>query len=322
MALSVLYKDITTVEADAIVNSSNPGLVGYSGVDGLLHELGGEEFEKECASKAGILVPGEALFTHAYNIPAKYVIHTFIPPFIGGKNGEAAILSGCYRKCLETADSLGCRSVAFPLIAAGNMGFPIPKALEIAVVAISEYLELYSDMDIYLVLYGEAAKQIAGSMFGDLDAFIKTNLHPPKTEDDKSLEELLSVQSESFVDMLYRFMDERGIDKPSRLYKAACVSRSAYSKIISGGVNKPSIETVVGLAFALKLTYEEAVPFFAAAGIALSDASKYDIIVKYFLKHGKYDIWEFNEQILKYGYDKLIGAEKGGEPAVKTSTAG
>ncbi|MBQ6013878.1 MAG: hypothetical protein IJL27_07530, partial [Firmicutes bacterium] len=65
-----------------------------------------------------------------------------------------------------------------------------------------------------------------------------------------------------------------------------------------------------------------AVPFFAAAGIALSDASKYDIIVKYFLKHGKYDIWEFNEQILKYGYDKLIGAEKGVEPAVKTSTAG
>ena len=70
------------------------------------------------------------------------------------------------------------------------------------------------------------------------------------------------------------------------------------------------METVVGLAFALRLTYEEAVPFFNAAGIALNNASKYDIIVTYFLKNRKYDIWEFNEQILKYGFKKLIGAEE------------
>jgi len=146
MALNVLYKDITTVAADAVVNSTNPELVGYSGVDAQLHALGGEAFERECREKAGILVPGEALFTNAYNIPARYVIHTFIPAFRGGKYGEAAILSSCYRRCLETADGLGCRSVAFPLIAAGSMGFPIPKALEIAVTAVSEYLELYSDM--------------------------------------------------------------------------------------------------------------------------------------------------------------------------------
>ena len=51
-------------------------------------------------------------------------------------------------------------------------------------------------------------------------------------------------------------------------------------------------------------------PFFNAAGIALNNASKYDIIVTYFLKNRKYDIWEFNEQILKYGFKKLIGAEE------------
>ena len=314
MSISILYKDITTVKADAIVNSTNPDMVGFSGVDAQLHALGGEAFDRECSEKAGILVPGEALFTHAYNIQAKYVIHTYIPPFMGGTHGEAAILSGCYRRCLEVADSLGCRSAAFPLIAAGNMGFPIPKALEIAVVAISEYLELYSDMEVYLVLHGGTAKMIAESMFGDLDSYIKKTARPAGAEDSKSLDELLSAPGESFVEMLYRFMEERGISKPSQLYKAAFVSKSAYSKIISGGVGKPSVETVVGLAFALKLTYEEAVPFFAAAGIALSDASKYDIIVKYFLRHGKYDIWEFNEQLLKYGYTKLIGAEKGDGP--------
>ncbi len=309
MSLTVLYKDITTVEADAIVNSSNPQLYGFTGVDAALHRLGGEAFDSECRAKAGTLLPGEAVFTHAYNIPASYVIHTHIPFYEGGKRGEAAILRSCYRSSLELADQLGCRTVAFPLIAAGSMAFPIPRALEIAVVTISEYLELYSDMAVYLVLHNEAAEQVAHSMLGDLDAFIQGHLGRAAEEGQKSLEEMIEAKGESFVEILYRYMDEKGIDKPSQLYKAAYVSKQSFSKLISEKISKPSMETAVGLAFALQLTYEEAVPFFAAAGIALSSASKYDIIVTYFLKNRKYDIWEFNEQLLKYGYGKLIGAE-------------
>ena len=310
MSLNVLTNDITTVEADAVVNSSNPWMIGFSGVDEILHRLGGEAFEAECREKAGELLPGEAVYTNAYNIPAKYVIHTHIPAFEGGQFGEAAILRSCYRSCLELADELGCKSVAFPLIAAGSMGFPIPKALEIAIVTISEYLQCYGDMSVFLVLYGAAAEQIKTSMFGGLDAYVAAVFKPAKPEETPSLEDLLAKQGESFVEILYRYMDERGIQKNSQLYKAACVSKQAFSKLISGGVTRPSMETVVGLAFALQLTYEEAVPFFNAAGIALNNASKYDIIVTYFLKNRKYDIWEFNEQILKYGFKKLIGAEE------------
>ncbi|MBR5641670.1 MAG: macro domain-containing protein [Firmicutes bacterium] len=311
MSLTVLYKDITTVEADAIVNSSNPLLYGFSGGDALLHKLGGPEFEKECAEKAGTLLPGEAVFTNAYNIPAKYVIHTHIPAYDGGVDGEAAILRSCYRSSLELAEQLGCKSVAFPLIAAGSMGFPIPKALEIAVVSISEYLQLYGDLIVFLVIRGGAATEIAQSMMGDLDEYVQKHFGTGLGEkEQKTLEELIADKGESFVDILYRYMDEKGIDKPSQLYKAAHVSKQAFSKLVSGSVAKPSKETAVGLAFALQLTYEEAVPFFRAAGIALSNANKYDIIVEYFLKHHNYDIWEFNEQVLKYGHDKLIGADE------------
>lgn len=309
MSLTVLYKDITTVAADAIVNSTNPDLIGFSGVDYQLHQLGGEAFEKECAAKAGTLYPGEAVFTQAFNVPAKWVIHTFIPPYEDGVFGEAAILRSCYRTSLELADTLGCKTVAFPLIAAGSMGFPIPKALEIAVVTISEYLELYSDLAVYLVLHNETAEQIAHSMLGDLDAFVQGHFDPVQADGSKTLAQMIDEKGESFVDVLYRYMDEKGIDKPSQLYKAAYVSKQAFSKLISGTSVKPSMETAVGLAFALKLTYEEAVEFFNAAGIALSNGSKYDIIVTYFLKNRNYSVWEFNEQLLKYGYKKLIGAE-------------
>ncbi len=70
MGLSVLFKDISTFEADAVVNSTNPQLIGYSGVDAILHRLGGESFEKECREKAGTLLPGEALYTRACNTSA------------------------------------------------------------------------------------------------------------------------------------------------------------------------------------------------------------------------------------------------------------
>ena len=310
MGLTVLYKDITTIEADAIVNSSNPMLVGFSGVDEILHRLGGAGFDAECREKAGSLQPGEAVFTHAYNIPVKYVIHTHIPVYRGGRKGEAAILRSCYRSSLELADQLGCKSVAFPLIAAGSMGFPIPKALEIAVVTINEYLQLYSDLEVFLVLYGSTAAQIAQAMLGDLDSYVQARFGSAGSDEEQTLEEMIADPGESFVDILYRYMDEKGIEKPSQLYKAAHVSKQAFSKLISGSVSKPSMETAVGLAFALQLSYDEAVQFFASAGIALSDASRYDIIVTYFLKHQNYDIWEFNEQLLKYGYKKLIGAEE------------
>jgi len=45
MSFYIEKNDITKLPVDAIVNSTNPGLVGYSGVDQLIHQLAGEEFE-------------------------------------------------------------------------------------------------------------------------------------------------------------------------------------------------------------------------------------------------------------------------------------
>ena len=308
MGLTILYKDITKFPVDAIVNSSNPFLIGHSGVDKLLHDLGGEAFEAECRSKVGILKPGEAIYTKAYNVAAKYVIHTYIPMYHEGEHGEAAILRSCYRKSLELASELDVKSLAFPLIAAGTMQFPIPQALEIAVVTIREYLQLYSDMEVYLLLHGSAAKAIADSSVEGLDEYIKKSFSPEKKIDYTDLEQMLANKGESFIDILNRYMREKGKDKPSELYKDAGISKSAFSKLQSpDNQHKPSIETVVGLAFALKLTYEEAVPFFNAAGFALGNSSKYEIILTYYFMNKKYDIWELNEQLLKYGYKKLVG---------------
>lgn len=58
------------------------------------------------------------------------------PVWEGGDFGEAEILASCYRRCLEVADELGVRSVAFPAIATGVYGFPAEEAARIAVATI------------------------------------------------------------------------------------------------------------------------------------------------------------------------------------------
>lgn len=335
MSLHIIQNDITKTFADAIVNSTNIHMIGFSGIDALLHKLGGKTFEEECKAHAGKCPPGEAVYTKAYNVPSKYIIHTVSPLWRGGMAGEAAILRSCYKSSLELAEELGCKSIAFPLIAAGSLEYPVHQALEIAVTSIKEHLAIADDMDVYLVLYGDVVKRIAETMYGDLDDYILSSretllccdesasfegaAHNVKfaarsvvagcipNQDESNIANIVKKPGEDFVTMMYRFMDEKGINKASTLYKKAGISKSAYSKLISGGSKKPSRETAVGLAMALKLTYDETVEFLASAGLALSNSDTFDIIVTYFIKTGNYDIWQLDVQLVKYGCKALLG---------------
>ena len=47
-----------------------------------------------------------------------------------------ATLTSCYRRCLEVADELSARSVAFPAISTGVYGYPRRDAAETAVAAL------------------------------------------------------------------------------------------------------------------------------------------------------------------------------------------
>lgn len=348
MPLRIIEQDITTMHVDAIVNSTNHSLIGFSGVDRIIHELGGEELEDECFEKRDLCVPGDAIWTNAYNLNCRYIIHTVGMRWQGGIEGEAAIQRSCYRRSLEVAEELGCRSIAFPLINAGSMNCPVTEALANAVQPISEHLELYSDMDVYLCLFGESAVAVAEEMFAGLDEYISQNLEPAEvtekafsvlgdacasetvtthnrqrgrsvsgvmsdenlymSKENLSLDEMLENQDSSFVEMLYHYMDEKGIEKDSQLYNKAGISKATFNKLINHKSRNPSLQTAVGLAMALELTYDETQELLASAGMTLSNSSTYDIIVKYFIQTGHYNIWDLNLQLLNHGYEKLIGA--------------
>ena len=132
--IEVVQGDITLQDTDAIVTAANESLMGGGGVDGAIHRAAGRRLAGAGAA-IGPCEPGDAMATPAFDLnpPVRHVIHTVGPVWEGGDYGEAEVLASCYRRCLEVADGLGARSVAFPAIATGVYGFPAEEAARIAV---------------------------------------------------------------------------------------------------------------------------------------------------------------------------------------------
>lgn len=145
--IEVVQGDITQQQVDAIVNAANEGLRGGGGVDGAIHRAGGPEIMAECR-KLGGCPTGEAKATTAGRLHARYVIHSVGPVYRGGQHGEAELLAGCFRRSLDVARDLGCRSVAFPAISCGVYGYPIAEAAAIAMDTVKASLQSQGGLDL------------------------------------------------------------------------------------------------------------------------------------------------------------------------------
>lgn len=138
MDIAVIEQDITTLAVDAVVNAANPSLLGGGGVDGAIHRAAGPGLLSACRalpqSAPGVrCATGEARLTPAFELPARYVIHTVGPIWQGGRAGEPALLAACYRTCMQVALSHHFGSIAFPAISCGVYGYPAAAAAEVAI---------------------------------------------------------------------------------------------------------------------------------------------------------------------------------------------
>jgi O-acetyl-ADP-ribose deacetylase (regulator of RNase III) len=135
MKIELLIADITELTVDAVVNAANSSLMGGGGVDGAIHRKGGHTIHEECLrirSKQGGCKTGEAVYTTAGNLPARFVIHTVGPVWNNGRSGEEELLQNCYLNSLKIAEKLKLKSIAFPNISTGVYEYPKILAAQVA----------------------------------------------------------------------------------------------------------------------------------------------------------------------------------------------
>ncbi|MDP2310747.1 MAG: O-acetyl-ADP-ribose deacetylase [Pseudomonadota bacterium] len=134
--IQVVLGDLTTFEADAVVNAANAALAGGGGLDGALHRAAGPALMEACralpATKAIRCPPGEARLTPGFRLPARFVLHA-VGPIYASDPDPAATLASAYRAALRLCEQHGLRSVGLPALACGVYGYPPEQAAPIAV---------------------------------------------------------------------------------------------------------------------------------------------------------------------------------------------
>ncbi len=330
MPLQIIRNDITTMHVDAIVNAANVKLVQGGGVCGaIFNAAGAKQLQEEC-ERIGRCDVGQAVITSGYMLPAKHIIHTVGPVWQDGKHGEEANLRSCYINSLELAKELHLESIAFPLISSGAFGYPKDEALSVAISSIGSFL-LKNDMDVFLVVYSSESYHLSKRLFKTIHSYINDNfvkshwITSPSAEEERrwslqqtmvanammpapskgDLEHVINQVAETFTEMLLRLIDEKGYADPD-VYQRANIDRRLFSKIRSNLQYKPSKNSALALAIALELNLDQTKDLLARAGYAMSSASKFDLIVQYFIENDKYNIFEINEALFRFE-ESLLG---------------
>ena len=347
MPFTIVRNDITQMAVDAIVNTANPDPVVGWGTDSMIHEKAGPKL-LAARKEIGCIAAGCAAITPAFDLQAKYVIHTVGPVWDGGSYGEEALLRSCYDNALKLALEYHCGSIAFPLISAGNYGFPKDKALSVALSAFSAFL-LEQEMQVYLVVFDRESFKLSEKLFQGVASYIDENYvqactlaassapaqtYPQPSQRIRrrrdrfwkaptiaqerapcypapaamaskvlSLEDMLKQTDAGFTETLLKRIDESG-KKDSEIYKKALLSKQHFSKIRNNPDYKPTKATALSLALALELDLEKTKDLIGRAGYALTNSSKFDLIIRYFIEQGIYDLVQIN--MVLYEFDQML----------------
>ena len=116
--------------------------------------------------------------------------------------------------------------------------------------------------------------------------------------------ELEDAVYESFADVIFRYISEKGFTD-SEVYKRVNIDRRLFSKLRSVKEYNPSRDTAIKLAIALELDLHKTESLIRKAGYAISNGNKRDLIIKYFIENGIYNLAMLNEMLFAFGEDTL-----------------
>lgn len=114
----------------------------------------------------------------------------------------------------------------------------------------------------------------------------------------------LEGRKKTFSESLLDLLAEKEM-KPVEFYKKAGISKEHFSKIKNNVDYQPSKSATMAMVLALKLPLDEAEKLMAKAGYTFSTALIQDLVVKFFIQEGIFDVDAVNVELYKLGKKPL-----------------
>ncbi|CAK1546309.1 unnamed protein product [Leptosia nina] len=134
--------DISTLEVDAITNTSDETLTECNAVSERIMSAAGPDLKEEIITRAHECRTGEVVVTGGYALHCRHLIHTVSPKYLAKYHTAAeSSLHNCYKNVLYKVGELGARSLALCVVNTPRRNFPPDVAAHVALRTIRRYLE-------------------------------------------------------------------------------------------------------------------------------------------------------------------------------------
>lgn len=120
----------------------------------------------------------------------------------------------------------------------------------------------------------------------------------PLVQKQRSLDDILDQTEETFQEQLLRLIAEKGF-KNAEVYKRANLDKRLFAKIKADPQYTPKKTTALAFAIALHLSLDETLDLIGRAGYTLSPSSKFDLVIRYFIEHKLYDLYEIDTELFE-----------------------
>ncbi|MCA0453054.1 MAG: macro domain-containing protein [Chloroflexi bacterium] len=132
VTIQVIQDDILSLGVNAFVNSTDPNLH----IDPVLLLKAGLILQEAC-NDIGWCDIGDAVITDAGNLSYDKIIHVVGPRW--GEGSERGKLANATLACLRLAEQHRLRSLAFPAISAGVLGYPLENCARTMITQIIDF---------------------------------------------------------------------------------------------------------------------------------------------------------------------------------------
>lgn len=162
--ISLIHHDLTHIRVDAIVNGANRAMKAAGGetLNTAIYQAAGPGLARESKTKGRL--KNDAILTSGHKLPSKHIIHVLRPSFSHKSTmGSFNQLVGCYRNALDMAIKLELKTLAFPCIGTGGVGFPPRLAARTVLQDIREYLDKHPEHKLERIVFcvNSAADEMA-----------------------------------------------------------------------------------------------------------------------------------------------------------------